>query len=93
TASNGGQSPTQFTINGVSYSGYYAQISISSPSQITLNGYITNESSGQASQLMDIFGNISLPSQIVPLNENQEITIATGAVVFVVGAVWTVKRR
>ena len=93
TASNGGQATTQFTINGNTYSGYYAQISISSPSQIVLNGYVTNESSGQAIQLMSIFGNVSTQSQIVSLNENQEITVAVGAVVFIAGAIWTVKRR
>ncbi len=95
TASNGGQSPSQLTINGNTYTGYYEQININSPSQIVLNGYVTNESNGQAIQLMQLVGNLSNLSTPVPtptFTENRYASFIIGGILILLGAIVIFKK-
>ena len=88
TASNGGQAPSQIMIGGQTYSGYYAQISINSPSQITLGGYISNISNGQNYQLMELAGNFTSSTVSPPhFTENQYVSFIIGGILILLGAI------
>lgn len=80
------------TING--YQAYYTQDSLSA-GKYTINGYVTNASSGQATQLMSIgmdFPTVGTGNVFPTLTLGQEISIAFGAIIALIGLALIVRR-
>lgn len=84
SAANGG---TKTTVNG--FTAYEFTESMSAGTY-TINGYVTNATSGSPIQLMSLFANIPLPQPSLTLN--QMLSMALGAFLVVVGAVMIVRR-
>ena len=86
------QSPggTTTTVNG--YNAYEVQDSLNA-GQYTINGYVTNASSGSAVQLMSIgMGLPTVGPVISSLTLGQEVSMAFGAILAVVGLALIVRR-
>ena len=84
SAANGG---TKTTVNG--FTAYTFTESLQ-PGTYTINGYVTNATSGSPIQLMSLFANIPLTQPALTLN--QMVSMALGALMMVVGVVMIVRR-